>query len=91
MRLFARKAAAPETLDQRYNAASALHGSAVAVFDDIARRLSDAEMEYNGVADEAQAEIDRLSVLRDTARDDAARAAQSTISVLDITRGFRND
>jgi F0F1-type ATP synthase membrane subunit b/b' len=83
--------ATAETLAERYNSASALHGSALKVFEDVAARLSDAEAEYHAVADDANAEIARLTLLRDSARADAGRANDSAVSLLDITRGFRND
>lgn len=81
----------PTTLEERYNSASATHGSALAVFEDLASRLSDAAMEYQAVMDEAHAEIDRLSALAELAHADMRKATDSAVSILDITRGFRND
>lgn len=84
-------AAAPLTLSERYNSASAMHASAVSVFQDIAARISEAETEYRLVAVEADDEINRLTCLRDTARNDAQRARESAVSILDLTRGYRNE
>lgn len=82
---------APLTLSERYNSASAMHGSAVSVFQDIAARISEAETEYRSVAAEADEEINRLTYLRDTAHNDAQRARESAVSILDLTRGYRNE
>lgn len=84
-------AAAPLTLEERYNSASAEHGSALSVFEDLASRLSHAALEYQAVADEAQSEIMRLGRIADQAYADMQKATDSAVSILDITRGFRND
>lgn len=81
----------PLSLSERFNAASALHGSALGVFEDIASQLSDAEAEFQSVIAEADEEITRLTMLRMTAAESATRARGSIVQVLDITRGFRND
>lgn len=81
----------PATLAERYNGASALRGSALSIFEDTAYRLSDAEREFMAVANEAAEEIDRLSVLREAATADAETARESARSILDLTRGYRND
>lgn len=87
----AARTATPLTLSERYNVASAMHASAVSVFQGIASQLADSSMEYQAVADDAQAEINRLTTLRDTATDDMVRARDSAVSILDLTRGYRNE
>lgn len=92
MGIFSRSVrAVADTLEERFNGASALHGSALAVFDELAERLSDAAMEYQAIDDAAIAEIDALNMLRDRTHINMRRATDSAVAVLDITRGFRND
>lgn len=82
-------AAQPASLADRYSMASAMHGSALSVFQDIADRLSAAESEYLSIVAEADDEIERLTVLRDQANSDAQRARISVVSIFDLTRGMQ--
>jgi predicted negative regulator of RcsB-dependent stress response len=79
------------TLVERFNTASAVHGSSLQVFQDLAERLTAAESEYRAVIAEADEEITRLTALRTAALDAARKAKESATSVLDMTRGFRNE
>lgn len=83
--------AAPDATEQRFNTASALHDSALAVYHDIADRLVAAHTLYDSLVGDIDSEIDRLYEIRTTAAERAEQAKESARAILDLTRGYRND
>ncbi len=81
----------PDAPEARFNAASALHESALAVYHDIADRLTEATARYSSLIDDLDGEIERLVFMRNEAANRANQADESARSILDLTRGFRND
>ncbi len=72
-----RKAITTPTLEERSLAASATAAAALSTFELAAADLEYAASEHDDVAALAQAEIDRLTEVRDDAQDDAARCASA--------------
>lgn len=83
--------AASYSLAERFNVAQALHGSAVTIFHDVAAQLSEAESHYRDVVAEADEEINRLRLVRDTADKSATSAKTSTVAVLNLARGINSN
>ncbi len=68
-----KKTHTPPTLEERANAASATAAAALSTFELAAADLEYAASEHDDVAALAQAEIDRLTEVREDALDEAAR------------------
>jgi predicted negative regulator of RcsB-dependent stress response len=81
----------PDAPETRFNMASALHESALAVYHDIADRLTEAHARYSSLVTDIDAEIAHLSDIRTAAVERARKAKDSAVSILDMTRNFRND
>lgn len=81
----------PPTLAERFNIASATHGSALSTFESLASELFNAETTYWEVAREADDEINRLTALKLEACLNAERARDAGENILELVRSNRND
>ncbi len=81
----------PDAPEARFNAASALHQSALVHYHEIADQLAEAHARYYTLVSELDAEIERLTKLRSESLTRGDQAKESARSILDLTRGFRDE
>lgn len=81
---------APATPADLYNSASAERGSALALLHDAATRLIDAAAQYRQAAKLGEADARASTALQTVADEDAQRATNTAVAILDMLREWRD-